>query len=295
MLLNGGYDVTHAISLPATPDGGLTIYLATIRRIPILAADEEYMLAKRWREHEDVAAAQKLVLSHLRLAAKIAMRYRHYGLPVADLVSEGNVGLMRAVKKFDPEVGVRLSTYAMWWIKASLHEYLLSSWSLVKLGTIAAQRKLFFNLRRIKAKLGILDSDVSPAQARAIAAELNVGAGDVMMMNNRLSSRDASLNAPVTVDADVEMQDLLVDGATDQETALGERQEWRTRRLALADGLKVLNERERHIVEARHLRDEPTTLEELGRHHGVSRERVRQIEARALSKLQEAVRAAMPS
>lgn len=286
--------MTHALSLPATPDGGMATYLAAIRRIPILAADEEYMLAKRWREHEDVAAAQKLVLSHLRLAAKMAMRYRHYGLPIADLVSEGNVGLMRAVKKFDPDVGVRLSTYAMWWIKAALHEYLLNSWSLVKIGTMAAQRKLFFNLRRIKAKLGILDSsELSPAQARAIAAELNVGAGDVMMMSNRLSSRDTSLNAPVAADADVEMQDLLIDGADNQEAVLGERQEWQLRRLALADGLKVLNERERHIVSERHLRDEPATLEELGRHYGISRERVRQIEARALSKLQEAVRAAV--
>ncbi len=277
------------IAVPAL-DGGLSRYLSEIRNIPMLGVDEEYMLAKRWREHEDIDAAHRLVTSHLKLVARIAMGYRHYGLPVSDLIAEGNIGLMRAVKKFDPEVGVRLSTYAMWWIKASLHEYLLNSWSMVKIGTMAAQRKLFFNLRRIKAKLGLLESGDLPEEGvRAIAKELNVSEGDVVSMNRRMN-RDTSLNAPVTLDGDLEMVDLLADESDDQETLVAERQEMRVRRMALRDGLKTLNERERHIISERHLKDEPATLEELGRHYGVSRERVRQIEARALVKLQSAVR-----
>lgn len=279
------------IFVPAM-EGGLSRYLSEIRKIPILDADEEYMLAKRWREHQDVDAAHRLVVSHLKLVAKIAMGYRHYGLPVADLIAEGNVGLMRAVKKFDPDVGVRLATYAMWWIKASLHEHLLASWSMVKIGTMAAQRKLFFNLRRLKAKLGVLDAgDLTDDAAKAIATELSVPISDVVSMNRRLAGRDASLNAPLSVDGEAEMQDFLVDPSDDQEAVVGERQEWRMRRIALRDAMKALNERERHIIHERHLKEEPATLEELGRHYGVSRERVRQIEARALAKLQGAVRA----
>jgi RNA polymerase sigma-32 factor len=281
------------VALPVIADGGLAKYLAEIRKVPLLEADEEYMLAKRWREHEDLEAAHRLVTSHLRLVAKLAMGYRHYGLPMADLVSEGNVGLMRAVKKFDPEVGVRLATYAMWWIKASLHEYLLNSWSMVKIGTMAAQRKLFFNLRRLKAKLGILESgDMSLAQAREIAQELKVSEGDVVSMNRRLSARDASLNTPVAANSDVEIQDLLADDSDNQEVRLAARQEARLRSQALAAGLALLSDRERDIIAERHLSEAPATLEDLGKRYGVSRERVRQIEARALSKLRTAMTAA---
>lgn len=279
-------------ALPIIADGGLTKYLAEIRKMPVLEADEEYMLAKRWREHEDLAAAHRLVTSHLRLVAKMAMGYRHYGLPMADLIAEGNLGLMRAVKKFDPDVGVRLATYAMWWIKASLHEYLLNSWSLVKIGTMAAQRKLFFNLRRLKGTLGILESgDLTPEQARRIAQELSVSEGDVVAMNRRLSARDASLNTPVTAESDVEVQDLLADHSDNQEVRLAARQEARLRSKALAAGMERLNERERDIIQRRHLSEEPMTLEDLGKSYGVSRERVRQVEARALAKLKAALTA----
>lgn len=281
-----------SVALPAvTGDGGLVRYLAEIRRFPMLEGDEEYVLARRWRDHQDVDAAHRLVTSHLRLVAKMAMTYRHYGLPLADLISEGNLGLMRAVKKFDPEVGVRLATYAMWWVRAALHEHVLNSWSLVKLGSQAAQKKLFFNLRRLKAKLQILDSgDLTSAQVAAIAADLDVPAGEVVEMNRRLAFRDGSLNAPVLADEGTERQDLLVDDAADQETRLGEREEAVLRRRWLTAALGVLNERERHILIERRLRDEPQTLEELGRHYGVSRERVRQIEVAAYSKVQAAVR-----
>ncbi len=274
-------------------DGGLTKYLAEIRKLPILEVNEEYMLAKRWREHEDIDAAHRLVTSHLRLVAKMAMGYRHYGLPMADLISEGNLGLMRAVKKFDPDVGVRLATYAMWWIKASLHEYLLNSWSMVKIGTVAAHRKLFFNLRRLKSQLGILESgDLSIAQAREIAEELQVSEGDVVNMNRRLSARDTSLNTPVGANSEVEIQDLLADDCDNQEVRLAARQEARLRSQALSAGLAQLTDRERHIVTERHLREDPMTLEDLGKHFGVSRERVRQIEARAMAKLRTALTAA---
>ncbi len=277
----------------AGPDAGLSKYLSEIRKLPVLDREEEFMLAKRWREHHDVEAAHKLVTSHLKLVAKIAMGYRHYGLPLSDLIAEGNVGLMRAVKKFDPDVGVRLATYAMWWIKASLHEYLLNSWSLVRLGTLATQRKLFFNLRRLKARLGILDTgDLSAEDVGTIAAQLDVPAGEVVDMNRRLAGRDASLNAPLTIDGDGQVQDLLLDESADQEAVVAERQEWRMRRMALKDGLKALNERERDIVTRRHLVETPATLEEIGQDYGISRERVRQIEARAIAKLTEATRAA---
>lgn len=279
-----------SISVPVIADGGLTKYLAEIRKIPVLDADQEYMLAKRWREHDDLDAAHRLVTSHLRLVAKMAMGYRHYGLPLADLIAEGNIGLMRAVKKFDPEVGVRLATYAMWWIKASLHEYLLNSWSMVKIGTMAAQRKLFFNLRRLKGKLGSLESgDLSPEHARAIAEELQVSEGDVVSMNRRLSARDSSLNAPVAADGDLEIQDLLADDSDNQEVRLAARQEAAVRSRALAAGLETLNDRERHIIAQRHLSETPATLEDLGKEYGVSRERVRQIEARAMQKLRMAM------
>lgn len=281
-----------SFSLPTvSADGGLVRYLAEVRRFPMLEEGEEYVLARRWRDHEDVAAAHRLVTSHLRLVAKMATGYRHYGLPLADLISEGNVGLMRAVKKFDPEIGVRLATYAMWWIRASLHEYVLNSWSLVKIGTQAVQKKLFFNLRRLKGKLEILDSgDLTADQVSAIASDLDVPERDVVEMNRRMASRDGSLNAPVLADEGTERQDLLIDGTADQEEVLGEREESALRHKWLTTALECLSDRERHILVERRLRDDPRTLEELGRHYGVSRERVRQIEVAAFNKLQAAVR-----
>jgi len=276
------------MTLPAIAnDGGLIKYLREIKRFPVLEAEEEYMLARRWRDHEDVDAAHKLVTSHLRLVAKMAMGYRHYGLPVADLIAEGNVGLMRAVKKFDPERGFRLATYAMWWIKASLHEYVLNSWSMVKIGSMAAQKKLFFNLRRLKKQLRIVDSgELTGEQARQIADSLDVAVEDVRSMNRRLSARDASLNAPVGADNAAEAIDFLADESDDQETVLARRQELRLGHKLLAEALDSLDERERHIIAERRLRDDPVTLEELGQHYGVSRERIRQIENRAFAKLQ---------
>jgi RNA polymerase, sigma 32 subunit, RpoH len=279
------------VSLPAlSGEGGLVQYFTQIRQFPMLDGEEEYILARRWRDHEDVEAAHKLVTSHLRLVAKMAMGYRHYGLPLSDLISEGNVGLMRAVKKFDPEVGVRLATYAMWWIRASLHEYVLNSWSLVKLGSQAAQKKLFFNLRRIKAKLNILDAkDLSREQVAAIASELDVPEAEVVDMDRRLAFRDGSLNAPVLQDENLERQDLLVDESDDQETVLARRQETEQRRRWLSHALSQLNDRERLIITERRLQDRPATLEELGLRFGVSRERVRQIEVAAFNKLQAAM------
>ncbi|MTJ81440.1 MAG: RNA polymerase sigma factor RpoH [Telmatospirillum sp.] len=276
-----------------SPDGGLAKYLREIRNFPVLAAEEEYMLAKRWQEHEDVDAAHRLVTSHLRLVAKMALGFRHYGLPLADLISEGNLGLMRAVKKFDPDRGFRLATYAMWWIKAALHEYVLSSWSMVRLGTLAAHKKLFFNLRRVKARLHILDAhDLSAEDVSRIAQELDVPEGEVQLMNQRISGRDSSLNVPVSAEFSIERQDLLVDERPDQEAALAEREETRLGNSLLADGLKVLDDRELDILTERRLRDMPMTLEELGVRYGISRERVRQIENRAFTKLQTAVKAA---
>ena len=274
-------------------DGGLGKYLREIRAFPVLSAEEEFMLAKRWQQHEDVDAAHRLVTSHLRLVAKMAVGFRHYGLPLADLISEGNLGLMRAVKKFDPDKGFRLATYAMWWIKAALHEYVLSSWSLVRFGTLAAHKKLFFNLRRVKARLNILDSrDLSVDDARRIASELEVPEAEVYAMNQRIGARDLSLNAPIAADVTVERQDLLVDESADQETVLGDREERRLAGAWLAEGLKVLDERELDILTQRRLRESPVTLEDLGGRYGISRERVRQIENRAFAKLQAAVKRA---
>jgi len=273
-------------------DNGLSVYLQAIKKFPMLTPDEEYMLAKRLVEHEDRVAAHKLVTSHLRLVAKIAMGYRYYGLPVSDLISEGNIGLMRAVKKFDPEKGFRLATYAMWWIKAAVNEYILNSWSLVKVGTVAAQKKLFFNLRKLKAKLGIYhDGDLKFEEARSIAEQLDLDEGVVVEMNRRISKSDASLNIPVGEDGDIQRQDLLIDERPDQETVLGERQEHEFGMNLLNEAMTELTERERYIIQERRLSSCPQTLEKLGTQYGISRERVRQIENRAFEKLQQAVKA----
>ncbi|MDQ2081037.1 RNA polymerase sigma factor RpoH [Xanthobacteraceae bacterium Astr-EGSB] len=274
-----------------TAEGGLSRYLEEIRRFPMLEPQEEYMLAKRWREHGDRDAAHKLVTSHLRLVAKIAMGYRGYGLPISEVVSEGNVGLMQAVKRFEPEKGFRLATYAMWWIKAAIQEYILRSWSLVKMGTTANQKKLFFNLRKAKSKISALDEgDLRPDQVQIIAKRLGVTEQDVVDMNRRLGG-DASLNAPIREDGDSgEWQDWLVDDSDSQEAVLARGEELDNRRQALTEALSVLNDRERRIFEARRLADDPITLEELADEFGVSRERVRQIEVRAFEKVQKAVR-----
>jgi RNA polymerase sigma-32 factor len=279
-------------SVPTLAGGsvGLSKYLEEIRRFPMLEPDQEYMLAKRWQEHQDADAAEQLITSHLRLVARIAMGYRGYGLPIGEVISEGNVGLMQAVKRFDPDKGFRLATYAMWWIRASIQEYILRSWSLVKMGTTAAQKKLFFNLRRAKSQLQALDDgDLRPDQVKAIAKRLAVPEADVISMNRRLGG-DASLNAPVRADSESgEWQDWLVDDTPDQEERLVESQELGRRRSFLADALGTLNERERQIFEARRLAEEPATLEDLSAKFGVSRERIRQIEVRAFEKVQKAV------
>jgi len=274
-----------------TAESGLTRYLEEIRRFPMLEPQQEYMLAKRWREHGDREAAHKLVTSHLRLVAKIAMGYRGYGLPIAEVISEGNVGLMQAVKRFEPEKGFRLATYAMWWIKAAIQEYILRSWSLVKMGTTANQKKLFFNLRKAKSKISALDEgDMHPDQVKLIAKRLGVTEQDVVDMNRRLGG-DASLNAPIREEGDSgEWQDWLVDDAPSQERILADSQEFENRRNALSQALAVLNDRERRIFEARRLAEDPITLEELAEEFGVSRERVRQIEVRAFEKVQKAVK-----
>jgi RNA polymerase sigma-32 factor len=274
-----------------TAESGLTRYLEEIRRFPMLEPQDEYMLAKRWREHGDRDAAHKLVTSHLRLVAKIAMGYRGYGLPISEVISEGNVGLMQAVKRFEPEKGFRLATYAMWWIKAAIQEYILRSWSLVKMGTTANQKKLFFNLRKAKSKISALEEgDLRPDQVKLIAKRLGVSEQDVVDMNRRLGG-DVSLNAPIREDGDSgEWQDWLVDDVNDQETRLAESEESDNRRKALGDALSVLNDRERRIFEARRLADDPITLEDLAAEFGVSRERVRQIEVRAFEKVQRAVK-----
>jgi RNA polymerase sigma-32 factor len=274
-------------------DGSLAHYLQEIRKFPMLDPGEEYMLAKRWHEHDDPEAAHRLVTSHLRLVAKIAMGYRGYGLPLAELISEGNVGMMQAVKKFDPDRGFRLATYAMWWIRAAIQEYVLHSWSLVKMGTTAAQKKLFFNLRRLKGQLQAIDEgDLSPENVKKIAKELEVPEADVVSMNRRLASADHSLNAPLRAEGEGEWQDWLVDETDDQETRLGERQELGLRRDLLRDALSHLNERERDILAARRLSDNPATLEDLSQRYGISRERVRQIEVRAFDKLQRTIKSA---
>ena len=272
-------------------ESGLTRYLEEIRRFPMLEPQEEYMLAKSWREHGDRDAAHKLVTSHLRLVAKIAMGYRGYGLPISEVISEGNVGLMQAVKRFEPDKGFRLFTYAMWWIKAAIQEYILRSWSLVKMGTTANQKKLFFNLRKAKSRISALEEgDLRPDQVKLIAKRLGVTEQDVVDMNRRLGG-NVSLNSPIRDDGDSgEWQDWLVDDSTSQETRLAESEESDNRRKALGDALGVLNERERRIFEARRLADEPITLEELADEFGVSRERVRQIEVRAFEKVQKAVK-----
>ncbi|EKF18793.1 RNA polymerase sigma factor RpoH [Nitratireductor pacificus] len=275
----------------ASGEGGLTRYLEEIRRFPMLQPEEEYMLAKRYSEHDDTQAAHRLVTSHLRLVAKIAMGYRGYGLPIGEVISEGNVGLMQAVKKFEPERGFRLATYAMWWIKASIQEYILRSWSLVKMGTTANQKRLFFNLRKVKSKIQALDDgDLKPDQVAEIATRLNVSEEEVVSMNRRLSG-DASLNAPIraTEGESGEWQDWLVDQSESQEDILVEQDELETRRRMLGDAMTVLNDREKRIFQARRLSEDPLTLEELSSEFDISRERVRQIEVRAFEKVQEAV------
>jgi RNA polymerase sigma-32 factor len=281
-----------AAALPViAAEGGLSRYLAEIRRFPMLAPEEEYMLAKSWREHGDRDAAQKLVTSHLRLVAKIAMGYRGYGLPIGEVVSEGNVGLMQAVKRFEPDKGFRLATYAMWWIRAAIQEYILRSWSLVKMGTTANQKKLFFNLRKAKSQISALEEgDLRPDQVKTIAHRLGVTEQDVVDMNRRMSG-DASLNAPIRQEGEGgEWQDWLVDESSNQESILAEQEESDNRLMALRTALSVLNERERRIFEARRLLDEPVTLEDLSEEFNISRERVRQIEVRAFEKVQKAVK-----
>jgi RNA polymerase sigma-32 factor len=271
-------------------ESGLSRYLQEIRKYPMLDPDEEFMLAKRYREHEDPEAAHRLITSHLRLVAKIAMGYRGYGLPISEVISEGNVGLMQAVKRFEPERGFRLATYAMWWIRASIQEYVLRSWSLVKIGTTAAQKRLFFNLRRLKSQIAALDDGaLHPDQVKQIAHTLQVSEDDVVSMNSRLTG-DASLNAPMKADEGAsQWQDWLVDDTPDQETVLGEEQEYGERHALLENAMDVLNDRERRILTARRLQDTPATLEELAQEFSVSRERIRQIEVRAFEKVQEAV------
>jgi RNA polymerase sigma-32 factor len=284
--------MARTATLPVlTAESGLSRYLSEIRKFPMLEPQEEYMLAKRWREHGDRDAAHRLVTSHLRLVAKIAMGYRGYGLPISEVVSEGNVGLMQAVKRFEPEKGFRLATYAMWWIKASIQEYILRSWSLVKMGTTANQKKLFFNLRKAKSKISALEEgDMRPDQVQIIAKRLGVTEQDVVDMNRRLGG-DASLNSPIRDDGDPgEWQDWLVDNTPNQEARMAEGEEYDHRHKALTRAMSVLNPRERRIFEARRLAEEPMTLEDLAAEFGVSRERVRQIEVRAFEKVQAAVK-----
>ncbi len=284
--------MSNTANIPVlTPEGNLQRYLDEIRKFPMLEQEQEYMLAKSWREHGDRDAAHQLVTSHLRLVAKIAMGYRGYGLPVAELISEGNVGMMQAVKRFDPERGFRLATYAMWWIRAAIQEYILHSWSLVKMGTTAAQKKLFFNLRKIKGRLQAFDEgDLHPDTVAKIAQELDVPEQDVVSMNRRLAGGDNSLNAPLRADSEGEWQDWLEDDTDSQETVLGESEELTQRRGMLKEEMSGLNDRERHILSERRLSDEPKTLEDLSQEYGISRERVRQIEVRAFEKLQRSMR-----
>lgn len=285
--------MAQSVSTLPSIDGGLSGYLTEIRKFPMLEPDQEFMLAKRFVEHQDSGAAHQLVTSHLRLVAKIAMGYRGYGLPIGEVVSEGNVGLMQAVKRFDPDKGFRLATYAMWWIKASIQEYILRSWSLVKMGTTANQKRLFFNLRKVKGKISALEEgDLKPEQVTEIATRLNVSEAEVISMNRRLGG-DSSLNATVRQDTEsLEWQDWLVDDGDSQEVMLIDSEEKDNRRAMLRESLDVLNDRERRIFEARRLSDDPLTLEQLSQEFGVSRERVRQIEVRAFEKVQEAVVAA---
>jgi RNA polymerase sigma-32 factor len=284
--------MSNTPSVPViSSEGNLSRYLQEIRKFPMLEPQQEFMLAKSWREHGDTEAAHKLVTSHLRLVAKIAMGYRGYGLPLSELISEGNVGMMQAVKRFDPDRGFRLATYAMWWIRAAIQEYILHSWSLVKMGTTAAQKKLFFNLRKLKGQMQAIDEgDLSPEHVTQIATKLDVPEQDVVNMNRRLASPDHSLNAPLRADSEGEWQDWLVDEQETQEISLAEREELGKRRALLKSAMTNLNERERHILTERRLKDEPTTLEDLSQHYGISRERVRQIEVRAFEKLQKNIK-----
>ena len=280
-----------SLAIPMAPEGNLSRYLQDIRKFPMLRPEEELELARRWRDTEDEQAAHRLVTSHLRLVAKIAMGYRGYGLPVGELISEGNVGMMQAVKRFDPDRGFRLATYAMWWIRAAIQEYILHSWSLVKMGTTAAQKKLFFNLRRLKGQMAAFEEgDLQPEQVAKIAHTLQVPEQDVVSMNRRLNAPDNSLNAPLRADSEGEWQDWLVDDSDNQETVLAEAEDMGNRKQLLGDALKTLNERERHILIERRLKDEPTTLEELSQQYNISRERVRQIEVRAFEKLQKSMK-----
>ena len=275
-------------------EAGLSRYLSEIRKFPLLSLEDEYMFAKRWQQHQDPEAARRLVTSHLRLVAKIAMGYRGYGLPVSEIVSEGNVGLMQAVKRFDPDKGFRLATYAMWWIRASIQEYVLRSWSMVKMGTTAAQKKLFFNLRKAKNNIGAIEEgDLTPEHVATLSDQLGVTPSEVTDMNRRLSGGDASLNAPLRSESESEWQDWLADDTADQETRLAEREEMSDRHELLVGAMKDLTDRERDIIQARRLQDEPATLEELSQKYGVSRERVRQIEVRAFEKLQRGIKSAM--
>jgi RNA polymerase sigma-32 factor len=281
-------------TLPApSPEQGLSRYLTEIRKFPMLEPEEEYILAKAWVDHEDKQAAHRLVTSHLRLAAKIAMGYRGYGLPTSEVISEANVGLMQAVRRFDPEKGFRLATYAMWWIRAAIQEYILRSWSLVKMGTTAAQKKLFFNLRKAKTRIGALEEgDLRPEHVKKIASDLGVTEDEVVSMNRRLTGADTSLNAPLKSDGEgsAEWQDWLADEDADQAADYAERDELDSRRELLLEAMRGLNERERHILTERRLKDEPVTLEDLSAAYGVSRERIRQIEVRAFEKLQKRMR-----
>jgi RNA polymerase sigma-32 factor len=282
---------TRIASLNITQADSLSRYLREIQRFPMLSFEEEMELGRRWRDRHDVGAAHKLVTSHLRLVAKIAMGYRRYGLPISELIGEGNVGMMKAVERFDPDRGFRLATYAVWWIRAAIQEYVLRSWSLVKMGTTAAQKKLFFNLRRVKSDLRVIaDDDLATDQVSKIATALNVAEQDVIEMNQRLSSRDHSLNAPVTSDDESEWQDWLADETANQETEVAEREELDGRKALLPKALSVLNDRELRILSERRLRDRPATLEELASYFGVSRERVRQIEHRAFEKVRTEMR-----
>lgn len=282
----------RALTLTVGPEQGLQRYLSEIRKFPMLEKDEEYMLARRWREHEDPQAAEKLVTSHLRLVAKMAMGYRGYGLPIAEVISEGNIGLMQAVKKFDPEKGFRLATYAMWWIRASIQEYVLRTWSLVKMGTTAAQKKLFFNLRRMKQKMqAIEDGELRPDQVEEISTKLGVSETEVVNMNRRLSGPDASLNVQIGEEGGGEWQDWLASDEESVETTMGQNEEYDARMELLQTAMARLNEREQKIIRERRLKEDPTTLEDLADEFGVSRERIRQIEVRAFEKLQEAMKA----
>lgn len=272
-------------------DGNIALYLREISKFPMLDADEEYMLAKSWKEHGDVDSAHKLVTSHLRLVAKVAMGYRGYGLPLSDLIAEGNLGMMQAVKRFDPDRGFRLSTYALWWIRAAIQEYILHSWSLVKIGTTAAQKKLFFNLRKLKREMKSLDDGhLSPEHVEKIAKRLDVPEADVIEMHGRLLGGDQSLNSKIGIEGNDEWQDWLVDETDSQEIKLGDEEELQKRRRLLSKAMEALNQREREIIVARRLSDDPATLEDLSQKYGISRERIRQIEVRAFEKLQESIK-----